>query len=109
MSDYDDWKVRAKERAESRRAERQASADKAKERLKGGNTDSPARTKDGKNNPEYIKDYRQKQKDDGTMGKTKPGGKWDKLPRGKQYKPKFNPKQNMTSKQIERMRKAGLL
>ena len=76
-----DWYQRAQERKKIRDAERQASADKAKERLKGSNTDSPARTKDGKNNPEYIKDYRQKQKDDGTMGKTKPGGKWDKLPK----------------------------
>ena len=76
-----DWYQRAKERKKIRDAERQASADKAKERLKGGNTDSPARTKDGKSNPEYMKDYRQKQKDDGTMGKTKPGGEWDKLPK----------------------------
>ena len=76
-----DWYQRAQERKKIRDAERQASADKAKKRLKGSNTDSPARTKDGKNNPEYIKDYRQKQKDDGTMGKTKPGGKWDKLPK----------------------------
>ncbi len=76
-----DWYQRAKERKKIRDAERQASADKAKERLKGSNTDSPARKKDGKNNPEYMKDYRQKQKDDGTMGKTKPGGKWDKLPK----------------------------
>ena len=105
-----DWYQRAQERKKIRDAERQASADKAKERLKGGNTDSPARTKDGENNPEYMKDYRQKQKDDGTMGKTKPGGQWDKLPSDKKkYKPKFNPKQNMTDKQIERMRKAGLL
>ena len=105
-----DWYQRAKERKAERDKVRQDSANKAKERLKGTNIDSPARTKDGKNNPEYMKDYRQKQKDDGTMGKTKIGGQWDKLPSdNKKYKPKFNPKQNMTDKQIERMRKAGLL
>ena len=104
-----DWYQRAQERKKIRDAERQASAEKAKSRNKGTNTDTPARIKDGKNNPEYMKDYRQKQKDDGTMGKTKPGGEWDKLPSDKKYKPKFNPKQNMTDKQIERMRKAGLL
>ncbi len=42
--------------------------------------------------------------------RAKEKGDGDKLPRDKKkYKPKFNPKQNMTSKQIERMRKAGLL
>jgi len=104
-----DWHQRAQERKKIRDAERQTSAEKAQSRNRGTNTDAPARIKDGKNNPEYMKDYRQKQKDDGTMGKTKPGGQWDKLPSDKKYKPKFNPKQNMTNKQIERMRKAGLL
>ena len=93
MSDYSDWKERTKERAESRRAERQASTNKS--------------TAKEKKNKEA---YNQRLKDEGLLGKgSKKGGKWDSLPKGKQYKPKFNPKQNMTSKQIERMRKAGLL
>ena len=95
-----DWYQRAKERAALRKAEREASTNK-----------STARDKKNK------EAYNQRLKDEGLIGKgSKKGGKWDSLPKGHQvdmrknkYKPKFNPKQNMTDKQIERMRKAGLL
>ena len=88
-----DWYQRAKERAALRKAERKASTNKS--------------TAKEKKNKEA---YNQRLKDEGLLGKgSKKGGKWDSLPKGKKYKPKFNPKQNMTDKQIERMRKAGLL
>tara|TARA_B100001113_G_scaffold31771_1_gene22687 strand:- start:198 stop:404 length:207 start_codon:yes stop_codon:yes gene_type:complete len=67
VSDYSDWKARAAERKKTRDAERKSSADLAK---KG---------KKLKDDPDYMRKYRQKQKDSGIMGKTKPGGKWDKL------------------------------
>ena len=67
MSDYDDWKARAKERKKIRDAERKASADLAK------------KNKNLRDDPDYMRKYRQKQKDCGIMGKTKPGGEWDKL------------------------------
>ncbi len=67
MSDYDDWKARAAERKKIRDAERKASADLGKQ---GKNVNK---------DPDYMRKYRQKQKDDGIMGKTKPGGEWDRL------------------------------
>jgi len=67
MSDYSDWKERAKERKKIRDAERKAAADLAK------------KNENLRDDPDYMRKYRQKQKDDGIMGKTKPGGEWDKL------------------------------
>ena len=69
MSNYDDWKKRSSERAERRRAEREEASKKAKQGKKL------------RDDPEYMRKYRQKQKDEGIMGDTKPGSKWDKLGR----------------------------
>ena len=81
------WQERAAARKEDRIRTRQEAAEKAKATLEGRGTGTPARKKDGKANPEYMVDYRQKQKDEGLMGKTDPNSVWANLGRGVRIRP----------------------
>ena len=81
------WRERQLARKEERLRTRQEAAEKAKLTREGRNTGTQTRKKDGKSNPEYMKEYRQKQKDEGLMGKTAPDSEWANLPRGYQISP----------------------
>ena len=81
------WRERQLARKEERMRVRREAAEKAKATLEGRGTGTPARKKDGRSNPEYMVDYRQKQKDEGLMGKTAPDSEWANLSRGYQISP----------------------
>ena len=78
------WRERQLARKEERLKVRQEAARKAKARKEGRLTDTPARMKDGENNPEYMKMYLQKLRDEGLMGEKTIGGEWDNLAKGYQ-------------------------
>ena len=81
------WRERQLARKEERMRVRREAAEKAKATLEGRGTGTPARKKDGRSNPEYMVDYRQKQKDEGLMGETDPNSVWANLARGVQIRP----------------------
>ena len=81
------WRERQLARKEERMRVRREAAEKAKATLEGRGTGTPARKKDGRSNPEYMVDYRQKQKDEGLMGETDPNSVWANLERGVQIRP----------------------
>ena len=80
------WRERQLARKEERMRVRREAAEKAKATLEGRGTGTPARKKDGRSNPEYMVDYRQKQKDEGLMGETDPNSVWANLERGVQIR-----------------------
>jgi len=80
------WRERQVARKEERMRARREAAEKAKATLEGRNTTNPPAKKDGKTNPEYSKDYRQKQEDEGLM-ETRKDGEWSNLSKGYQVSP----------------------